>query len=64
MIQPANNPKLKALLEAARQATDDALHGPPHLRSGRYNPTPDDENKNNDVAGDERKRAPGTPDQG
>ncbi len=32
------NPKLEALLEAARRATWDALHGPEHLRSGRFHP--------------------------
>ncbi|MEM9345901.1 MAG: hypothetical protein AAGB26_04705 [Planctomycetota bacterium] len=63
MIQPANNPKLKALLEAARQATNDALHGPPHLRSGRYHPAPDDAS-NDGVPGDEPKQAPETPGQG
>lgn len=41
MIQKANNPKLKALLKAAQRATEEALHGPPHLRLGRYHPTPD-----------------------
>jgi hypothetical protein len=33
-------PKLAILLEAARRATWDALHGPRHLRSGRFKPTP------------------------
>jgi hypothetical protein len=28
--------KLEILLEAARRANWDALHGPPHLRTGRY----------------------------
>lgn len=27
---------LELVLEAARRANWDALHGPPHLRSGRY----------------------------
>lgn len=36
MIQPANNPKLKALLEAARRADWDAQQGPQHLRAGRF----------------------------
>ncbi|MEM1354299.1 MAG: hypothetical protein AAGH88_05380 [Planctomycetota bacterium] len=44
------------------RANEAALHGPPHLRSGRYNPTPND--SNNSVPRDEPKRAPGTPDQG
>lgn len=61
MIQKADNPKLKALLAAAERATKEALYGPPHLRSGRYKPTPNDSNKN--VPGDEPKRAPGTPEQ-
>jgi hypothetical protein len=30
------SPKLGVLLEAARRATWDALHGPPHLRAGRF----------------------------
>jgi hypothetical protein len=30
--------ELEVLLEAARRATWDALHGPAHLRSGRYHP--------------------------
>lgn len=30
--------ELEVLLEAARRATWDALHGPAHLRSGRYYP--------------------------
>jgi hypothetical protein len=34
--------KLEMLLEAARRANWDALHGPRHLRSGRYHPTPDE----------------------
>jgi len=39
-VQPDkdNDPKLEALLEAARRATWDALHGPSHLRSGRFRP--------------------------
>ena len=32
--------KLEMLLEAARRANWDALHGPRHLRSGRYHPAP------------------------
>jgi hypothetical protein len=32
-------PKMAVLLEAARRATWDALHGPRHLRSGRFRPT-------------------------
>lgn len=31
--------KLEVMLEAARRATWDALHGPLHLRSGRFRPT-------------------------
>ena len=30
--------ELEVLFEAARRATWDALHGPAHLRSGRYHP--------------------------
>jgi hypothetical protein len=30
--------EMEVLLEAARRATWDALHGPTHLRSGRYYP--------------------------
>jgi hypothetical protein len=37
---PAEN-ELEALLEAARRATWDALHGPVHLRSGRFRPGQD-----------------------
>lgn len=31
--------KLEILLEAARRANWDALHGPRHLRAGRFRPT-------------------------
>ena len=31
-------PKLEVVLEAARRANWDALHGPRHLRSGRFRP--------------------------
>ena len=31
------------MLEAARRANWDALHGPRHLRSGRYNPCAEDD---------------------
>ena len=34
----ADEEELEALLEAARRATWDALHGPRHLRSGRFHP--------------------------
>jgi len=34
----ADEQELEVLLEAARRATWDALHGPRHLRSGRYHP--------------------------
>ena len=34
-----DDPELEILLEAARRATWDALHGPRHLRSGRFNPS-------------------------
>lgn len=34
----ADKQELEVLLEAARRATWDALHGPTHLRSGRYHP--------------------------
>lgn len=34
------SPKLEVLLEAARRATWDALHGPPHLRAGRFRAVP------------------------
>lgn len=34
----ADERELEVLLEAARRATWDALHGPAHLRSGRYHP--------------------------
>jgi len=29
-------PKLKVMIEAARRANWDALHGPEHLRAGRF----------------------------
>lgn len=37
VIPPSDhrNPELDLLLEAARRATWDAIHGPRHLRSGR-----------------------------
>jgi len=34
----ADQQELEALLEAARRATWDALHGPRHLRSDRFRP--------------------------
>ncbi|HEX5053922.1 MAG TPA: AAA family ATPase [Planctomycetota bacterium] len=34
--------ELEIMLEAARRATWDALHGPRHLRSGRFHPSDDD----------------------
>lgn len=34
--------ELEILLEAARRANWDALHGPRHLRSGRFNPSDQD----------------------
>ena len=37
-----NDPELEILLEAARRANWDALHGPRHLRSGRFNPGDED----------------------
>lgn len=36
-----SDPELAVLLEAARRATWDALEGPPHLRSGRFDPWTD-----------------------
>jgi hypothetical protein len=36
------DPELELLLEAARRATWDALHGPRYLRSGRFHPNSDD----------------------
>ena len=36
---PSGERKLENMLEAARRATWDALHGPKHLRSGRYRPS-------------------------
>ena len=33
---PDTERKLEIMLEAARRATWDALHGPKHLRSGRF----------------------------
>lgn len=41
----ANNrkdPELELMIEAARRATWDALHGPRHLRSGRFRPVAGD----------------------
>ena len=37
-----DDPELVCLLEAARRATWDALHGPVHLRSGRFYPSDED----------------------
>ena len=34
----ADERELRILLEAARRANWEALHGPPHLRTGRYDP--------------------------
>ena len=39
---PKEPSDLEILLEAARRATWDALHGPRHLRSGRFRPTIDE----------------------
>lgn len=36
------DPDLELLLEAARRANWDALHGPRYLRSGRFRPVADD----------------------
>ena len=33
--------KLEVLLEVARRANWDALHGPVHLRNGRFRPDPE-----------------------
>ena len=38
----ADEQELEILIEAARRATWDALHGPIHLRSGRFSPRPED----------------------
>ena len=35
--------ELEILLEAARRANWDALHGPVHLRTGRFQPVDEDE---------------------
>jgi len=45
---------LEILLEAARRANWDALHGPRHLRSGRFNPEPEPDPKSD---GGESERA-------
>lgn len=37
--------ELELYLEAARRANWDALHGPPHLRSGRIRPVPPTEER-------------------
>jgi hypothetical protein len=44
VIPPSDHrdPELDVLLEAARRATWDAIHGPRHLRSGRFRPVADD----------------------
>ena len=51
-------PKLAVLLEAARRATRDALHGPRHLRSGRFRPTSSERvgTAAQDVAADDASR--------
>ena len=36
------DPEIAVMLKAARRATWDALHGPRHLRSGRFRPVIDD----------------------
>ena len=46
--------ELEILLEAARRANWDALNGPRHLRSGRFNPEPEPDPKSD---GDEGERA-------
>ena len=38
----ADEQEHEILIEAARRATWDALHGPTHLRSGRFRPRPED----------------------
>lgn len=55
-------PELEVLLEAARRATWDALHGPAHLRSGRFHPGeegsgPGSKAAQLGVAADDRPRA-------
>jgi hypothetical protein len=42
--------ELEIMLEAARRATWDALHGPRYLRSGRFRPTPDDDERVDEAA--------------
>ena len=44
------DPDLELLLEAARRATWDALHGPRHLRSGRFHPVEDDSRESGEAA--------------
>ena len=39
-IDDPSSPKLEVLLEAARRANWDALHGPLHLRAGRFRSVP------------------------
>ncbi|MFT4514930.1 MAG: hypothetical protein ACI91B_003643, partial [Planctomycetota bacterium] len=57
------DPELDVLLEAARRATWDALHGPRHLRSGRFCPvedelvTPDEATQLDDAADDAPRRS-------
>ena len=41
--------ELEILLEAARRANWDALHGPVHLRTGRFQPDGEDEEVLKDV---------------
>lgn len=38
----ADEQEFEILIEAARRATWDALHGPTHLRSGSFRPRPQD----------------------
>lgn len=42
--------ELEIMLEAARRATWDALHGPRYLRSGRFRPTLDDDERVDEAA--------------
>jgi hypothetical protein len=46
----ADELELGIMLEAARRATWDALHGPRYLRSGRFRPAPDDAERVDEAA--------------
>jgi hypothetical protein len=56
--------ELEALLEAARRATWDALHGPRHLRSGRFHPEESDFGDGREASAEQSNPPDGAPRRG